>query len=39
MERLEEEWDHIDQELCIKMIEPMPERIHKCLKAKGGHSL
>ena len=39
MERLKEELDHIDQELCIKMIEPMTERIHKCLKAKGEHFL
>ena len=39
MERLEEEWDNIDEELCIKLIELIPERIQKCLKAKSGHFL
>ena len=38
-ERLQEEWDQIDQDLCIKLVESMPERIRKCLKAKGGHFL
>ena len=37
MERLQEEWGNIDQDLCIKLVESMPERIRKCLKAKGGH--
>ncbi|CAF3398489.1 unnamed protein product, partial [Rotaria socialis] len=37
VERLQEEWDNIDQDLCIKLVESMPERIQKCLKAKGGH--
>ncbi|CAF3398923.1 unnamed protein product [Rotaria socialis] len=39
VERLQEEWDNIDQNLCIKLVESMPERIQKCLKAKGGHFL
>ena len=40
MKRLQEEWDNnIDQELWIKLVESMPERIQKCLKAKGGHFL
>ena len=37
MDRLQEEWDNVDQDLCIKLVESMPERIRKCLKAKGGH--
>ncbi|CAF1417313.1 unnamed protein product [Didymodactylos carnosus] len=36
---LQEEWDNIDIDLCIKLVESMPERIRKCLKAKGGHFL
>ena len=39
MDRLQEEWDNVDQDLCIKLVESMPERIRKCLKAKGGHFL
>ena len=34
--RLQEEWSNIDQDLCIKLVESMPERIRKCLAAKGG---
>ena len=37
MDCLQEECNNIDQDLCIKLIESMPERIKKCLKAKGGH--
>ena len=37
MERFQEEWGNIDQDLCIKLVESMPERIRKCLKAKGRH--
>lgn len=36
-DRLQEEWNNIDQDLCIKLVESMPERIRKCLRAKGGH--
>lgn len=36
-DRLQEEWNNIDQDLCIKLVESMPERIRKCLAAKGGH--
>ena len=39
MERLEEEWNNIGQELCIKLVELMPERMQKCLKAKSGRFL
>ena len=39
MDRLQEEWDNVDQDLCIKLVESIPERIRKCLKAKGGHFL
>ena len=37
--RLQEEWNSIDQELYIKLVDSMPERIRKCLRAKGGHFL
>jgi len=36
-QRLEEEWNGIGVELCQKLLDSMPERIHQCLKAKGGH--
>ena len=39
MERVQEEWENIDEELCIKLVESMSERIQKCLKAKDGHFL
>ena len=39
MDRLQEEWNNVDRDLCIKLVESMPERIQKCLKAKGGHFL
>ena len=35
--RLQSEWDNIDQLLCCNLIDSMPDRIQKCLKAKGGH--
>ncbi|CAF1477350.1 unnamed protein product [Adineta ricciae] len=38
-DRLQQEWKNIDKDLCIKLIESMPERIQSCLKAKGGHFL
>ena len=39
IERFQEEWNNIDKDLCIKLVESMPERIHKCLKAKRRHFL
>ena len=39
MDRLQEEWDHVDQDLCIKLVESMPECIRKCLKAKDRYFL
>ena len=39
IDRLQEEWNNIDKDLCIKLVESMLERIHKCLKTKGGHFL
>jgi len=39
IDRLQEEWSRIDKDLCIKLVESMPERIRKCLKAKGWHFL
>ena len=38
-ERLDEEWNNISKDLCIKLVDSMPERIQKCLKVKGGHFL
>ena len=37
MERIQEEWAKIDIDFCVKLVESMPERVRKCLKAKGGH--
>ena len=34
MERLQEEWGNIDQDLCIKLVELMPEMNTKMLKGK-----
>ena len=39
MYRLQEEWDNVDQALCIKFVESLSERIQKCLKAKSGYFL
>ena len=39
IERFQEEWNNIDKDLCIKLVESMPEPIRKCLKGKGGHFL
>ena len=39
MDRLQKEWDNVDQDLCIKIVESMPESIRKCMKANGGHFL
>ena len=36
-ERLKEEWNGIDQQLCLNLIDSMLNRIQKRLKAKGGH--
>lgn len=37
VERLEEEWKKISIQLCRALVDTMPQRIEKCLKAKGGH--
>ena len=34
MERLQEEWGNIDQDLCIKLVESMPETNTKVFKGK-----
>ena len=39
IDRLQEEWNNIGQYSCIKLVESIPERIRKCLTAKGGHFL
>ena len=35
-ERMEDEWNKINKEKCIKLIESMPRRIEAVIKAKGG---
>lgn len=35
--RLQQEWDGIDKQLCLSLIDSMPDRVGKCLKARGGH--
>lgn len=34
-ERIQTEWNKIDKEACVKLIESMPNRINSVLKAKG----
>ena len=36
-DHLQEEWNNIDQDSSIKLVETMPERIRKCLKVNGAH--
>ena len=36
---LQEEWNNVNQDSCIKMVESMSKSIRKCLKAKGGYFL
>jgi hypothetical protein len=36
-ERLEQEWNSVDQQLCLDLIDSMSDRIQKCLKANGSH--
>jgi transposase len=35
---IEEEWENIEPEFCMKLIETMPQRIKDVLKAKGGYT-
>jgi hypothetical protein len=37
-ERVEEEWNKIEPEVCQNLIESMPRRVQAVLKAKGGHT-
>lgn len=37
-ERVVEEWEAIEPEVCQKLIESMPARIEAVIKAKGGHT-
>ena len=37
-ERIETEWNKINKEICLKIIQSMAERIHAVLKSKGGHT-
>lgn len=36
-QRLEEEWKAVGIELCCSLVDSMPDRLEKCLRAKGGH--
>ena len=36
-QRLQDEWNNLDVELCQKLLNSMPDRIYRCLKAKDGH--
>jgi len=37
-ERVEEEWEKIDKEVCQNLIESMPRRVAAVIKAKGGYT-
>ena len=37
-ERVSEEWNKIDQNLCKSLIESMPDRIQAVIKSKGGQT-
>ena len=37
-ERVEEEWNRIEVEVCQNLIESMPRRVEAVLKAKGGYT-
>jgi hypothetical protein len=37
-ERVQEEWDKIEPEVCQNLIESMPRRVAAVVKAKGGHT-
>ena len=39
MDHLQEEWNNIDKDLCIKLVESMSPRTYKRSKTKGGHFL
>ena len=34
-ERVQAEWNNIDREVCVRLVESMPDRIKAVLKAKG----
>ena len=34
----EQEWESIESEICVKLIESMPKRIAAVILAKGGHT-
>ena len=36
-QRLEDEWNGINQLSCLNLIDLIPDRIPKCLKSKEGH--
>ena len=37
-ERIEDEWNKIEPEVCQNLIESMPRRVAAVLKAKGGYT-
>ena len=36
-ERIEREWEAIQEQVCVKLIESMPRRVTAVLKAQGGY--
>ena len=37
-ERIDEEWNKIEPEVCQNLIESMPRRLEADIKTKGGHT-
>ena len=37
-ERVQDEWEKIDIEICQKLIESLPKRVEAVIKAKGGYT-
>jgi hypothetical protein len=35
---VQEEWENIEANVCINLIESMPQRIAQVIEAKGGHT-
>ena len=37
-ERVQDEWEKIDVEICQKLIKSLPKRVEAVIKAKGGYT-
>ena len=37
-ERVQDEWEKIDVEICQKLIESLPKMVEAVIKAKGGYT-